>query len=180
MIKIKIGILVGSLRKESYNRMIAKYIIKNYSDLADLEIIEIDQFPLFNEDLEASPPEVIDESRKHIKTLDGIIVITPEYNYSIPGPLKNALDWFSRDNYPLMGKPYFIMGGSTGTMGTVRAQLVVREILNSGAFKMKSVSNNEFLIANIQENIDEDGNLTSTRTIKKLDGKMKELINLMG
>ena len=177
---MKIGIIVGSLRKESYNRKIADYIVKNYSDLADLEIIEIKDFPLFNEDLEGdNTPEIISSTRANLKEKDGVIIVTPEYNYTIPGPLKNALDWFSRDNLPLMKKPYMLMGASMGSIGTARAQLNVREILNSTAFKMYSLPNNEFLFANISKNMDEEGNLTNERSVNKLASRMKEFISFV-
>lgn len=171
------GILVGSLRKESYNMKIAKYIVKKYSDKAHFEIVDIKDFPLFNEDLEEDVPEAVLESRKKLKKKDGIIIISPEYNHSIPGVMKNALDWFSRDDYVLMKKPYLLMGASDGTIGTARMQAHIKQILSAGAFQMYSIPKNEFLFARIQDNIDENGDITNERSIKKLDKRIDDFID---
>lgn len=174
MVKKDIGIIVGSMRKDSYNLKIGKYIINNYMDLANYEIIDIKEFPVFNEDLEKDVPKSVLEARNKIKEKDGIIFITPEYNHSIPGGLKNALDWFSRDDYCLMKKPYLLMGASDGTIGTTRSQAHLRQVLNSGAFQMYSISNNEFLFAKVQDKIDENGNIINDYTLKKLNGKLND------
>ncbi len=173
---LNIGILVGSLRVESYNMKIANYIVKKYSDLASFEIVDIKEFPLFNEDLEAELPEPVKMARMKIKEKDGIIIISPEYNHSISGVMKNALDWFSRDDYVLMKKPYLLMGASDGTIGTARMQGHLRQVLNSGAFRMYSMPYNEFLFARVQDNIDENGNITNEGTIKRLDKKIEDFI----
>lgn len=174
---LNFGILVGSLRKESYNMKIAKYIIKRYSHKANFEILDIKDFPLFNEDLEDKIPEAVLETRKKTKEKDGIIFISPEYNHSIPGVMKNALDWFSRDDYALMKKPYLLMGASDGSIGTARMQAHIKTILNAGAFQMYSPPSNELLFARIQDNIDGDGNLTNEGSIKRLDKKIDSFID---
>ena len=174
-----IGIIVGSLRKESYNMKLAKYIVDRYRDLANFKIIEIGDMPLFNEDLEDDLPKSVWKARREIEDKDGIIFITPEYNYSISGVLKNALDWFSRDDYVLMRKPYIVMGASNGSIGTTRAQSDLRKILNSGAFKMYSLSGNEFLFARIQDKMNEDGDLIDEGTIKRLDKRIDEFIKFI-
>lgn len=173
---IKIGILVGSLRKESYNMKIAKVIAKNYSNQAEFEIVDIKDFPLFNEDLEENVPEAVLKARKQIKEKDGIIIISPEYNYSISGVLKNALDWFSRDDYVMRRKPYILMGASSGSIGTARMHGHLMQVLNSVAFQMYSMSGNEFLFARIQDNMDEEGNITNQKTIERLDRKINDFI----
>lgn len=170
------GIIVGSLRKESYNMKVANYIVKKYSDKANFEIIDIKDFPLFNQDLEDNVPEAVLKARKKTKEKDGIIIISPEHNHSVPGVMQNALDWFSRDDYAMMKKPYLLMGASDGSIGTARMQGHIRQVLNSGAFQMYSMPYNEFLFARIQDNIDEDGNLTNEYTIKKLDRRIDEFI----
>ncbi|HHV38480.1 MAG TPA: NAD(P)H-dependent oxidoreductase [Tepidimicrobium sp.] len=176
---VRIGILVGSLRKDSYNMKIARYIMKNYKDKAYFQIIDIEDFPLFNEDLEDNVPRPILHARGQIKNKDGIIIISPEYNHSIPGVLKNALDWFSRDDYVMMKKPYMLMGASSGGIGTARMQGHLRQVLNSGAFQMYSMPNNEFLFARIQDHMDEDGNLTNQSTIKKLDNRIDSFLQFI-
>ena len=175
-----IGILVGSLRKDSYNMKIARYIAANYEDRASFEVVDIANFPLFNEDLEDNVPDPVLHARKQIKEKDGIIIISPEYNHSISGVMKNALDWFSRDDYVMMKKPYLLMGASDGSIGTARMQGHLRQVLNSGAFQMYSMPNNEFLCARIQDNMDKDGNLTNPRTITKLNNRIDDFIQFIG
>lgn len=173
---INFGIIVGSLRKESYNMKVAKYIVRNYSDKATFEIIDIKDFPLFNQDLEDNVPEPVLKARKKVKEKDGIIFVSPEHNHSVPGVMQNALDWFSRDDYVMMKKPYLLMGASDGSIGTTRMQGHIRQVLNSGAFQMYSMPYNEFLFARIQDNMDEDGNLTNEGTIERLDKKIDNFI----
>ncbi len=165
---IKFGIVVGSLRKESYNMKVAEYIVKKYGEKANFEIIDIKDFPLFNQDLEDNVPEAILTARKKVKEKDGIIFVSPEHNHSVPGVMQNALDWFSRDDFVMMKKPYLLMGASDGSIGTARMQGHMRQVLNSGAFQMYGMPK-EFLFARIQDNLDEDGNLTNEYTMEKLD-----------
>ncbi len=174
---LNFGILVGSLRKESYNMKIAKYIVKRYSDKANFEIIDIKDFPLFNQDLEDDVPKPVLESRKEIKEKDGVIIVSPEHNYSVPGVLQNALDWLSRDDYVMMKKPYLLMGASDGSIGTARMQAHIKQILSAGAFQMYSLPYNELLFARIQDNMDENGDLTNKKSIKKLDKKIYDFID---
>ena len=174
---LSFGILVGSLRKESFNMKIAKYIIKRYSDLANFEIVDIRDFPLFNQDLEKDVPESVLEARRKIKEKDGLIIVSPEHNHSIPGVMQNALDWFSRDDFVMMKKPYLLMGASDGTIGTARMQAQIKQVLSSGAFQMYSPPYNQLLFARIQDNIDKDGNLTNEGTIKRLDKKVDDFIH---
>lgn len=173
----KVGIIIGSLRKDSYNRKLGEYIIEKYRKLAEFTEISIEKFPLFNEDLENNIDREVIMAKELIKEQDGVIIISPEYNYSIPGPLKNALDWFSRKDYPLMKKPYLLMGASSGSIGTARCQRDLREVLNSGAFKMYSPPANEFLLARIQDKTDEEGNLIDPETIKRLDKKIESFLD---
>lgn len=172
---IDFGIIVGSLRKESYNMKVANYIVKNYSDKANFEIVDIKDFPLFNQDLEDDVPKAVLKARKIIKEKDGIIFVSPEHNHTVPGVMQNALDWFSRDDYVMMKKPYMLIGASDGSIGTARMQGHLRQSLNSGAFQMYGLPK-EFLLARIQDNIDEDGNLTNEYTIKKLGKTIDDFI----
>lgn len=174
---LNFGILVGSLRKKSYNKKIARYIIKRYSEKANFEIVDIKDFPLFNQDLEDDVPDPVLNARKKIKEKDGVIIISPEHNYSIPGVLQNAIDWFSRDDYVMMKKPYLLMGASNGSIGTARMQAHIKQVLSAGAFQMYSPPRNELLFARIQDNMDENGNLTNEDSIKRLDKKIDDFID---
>jgi len=124
--------LVGSLRQGSYNRMIADTL----PELAPAGVIitaapSIAGIPLYDADLQNKgfPPDVLALAAA-IQAADGVIIVTPEYNYSVPGVLKNAIDWLSRlSPQPLAGKPLAIQSASMGVMGGVRAQYHLRQIL---------------------------------------------------
>lgn len=176
-IMLKFGIIVGSLRKESYNMKVAEYLVRRYKDKADFEIVDIKDFPLFNQDLEDDVPQPVLDARKKIDGKDGVIIVSPEHNHSIPGVMQNALDWFSRDDYVMMKKPYLLMGASDGSIGTARMQAQIKQVLSSGAFQMYSPPYNQLLFARIQDNMDEDGNITNEGSIKRLDKKIDDFID---
>ena len=176
---MKIAVLVGSLRKDSYNMKIARYIQERYKDDMEFNIVDLGSYPVFNEDLEKNVPENIKKDREDIKSSDGVLIVTPEYNHSIPGGLKNALDWYSRDNFCMMKKPYLLMGASTGSIGTARSQAHLRQVLNAGAFQMYSFPGNEFLFANVQDKLDDDGNIVDEGTLTRLDKRIKEFKNFI-
>jgi chromate reductase, NAD(P)H dehydrogenase (quinone) len=127
-----IGILglAGSLRRASYNRGALRAAQKLVPENASIEIFELDDIPLFNQDLENSLPSAVADLKEKVRSAHAILFVTPEYNYSVPGVLKNAVDWASRpfgDN-AWDGKPVAIMGASIGTTGTARAQYHLRQM----------------------------------------------------
>lgn len=172
---MKIGIIVGSIRKESYNLKLAEYLIDRFKDIR-FSLIDIKNMPMFSEDIEDQKIDIVDKNRKLIKESDALIIISPEYNGSIPGVLKNSLDWFSRKEYPFMNKPYMLMGATIGNLGTIKVQAELRELFDTAAYKMVGIPNNEFGISKIQEKI-EDDKIVDERTIEKIDERMKEFIN---
>src|SRR4030065_1292181 len=118
----------GSLRKNSYNKALLRAAMELLPTDAKLEIFDLEGIPPFNQDFETQMPEKVKEFKAKIKEADGTLIATPEYNYSIPGVLKNAIDWASRphgDN-AFDGKPVAIMGASVGMLGTDRAQYDLR------------------------------------------------------
>ena len=131
----KVVAICGSLRKESYNKALLKFIIDNVTEGMDIEVIPIDEFPLFNEDTEREGMNpAVKRAREKVRSSDGLIIISPEYNSSIPGVLKNAVDWISRkdeEGYPFSKKPIMIGGATTGLMGTARAQKELRAVLHN-------------------------------------------------
>jgi len=131
---MKLITFVGSLRQNSYNMGVAKYIQEHTGENIDLEIINI-ELPYFDEDLEANKPQVVLDFLAKVETADAFLFVTPEYNHSIPGGLKNAIDWASRGDY-LTGKPALIMGASPSAIGAERAQLHLRQILDTKAMKV--------------------------------------------
>lgn len=121
----------GSLRRGSYNRGLLWAAAESLPDGVSLEVCELDRIPHFNADvLAAGDPPAVHEFKEAIRDADALLIATPENNYSIPGVLKNALDWASRPNKAsvLRGKPVGIIGASTGEGGTVRAQLALRQV----------------------------------------------------
>lgn len=128
---IRVFGISGSLRKGSYNTALLRAAKELAPEGMQIEIYEgLGAIPPYNEDVrEQGWPEPVRELRERIAAADALLVVTPEYNYSIPGVLKNAIDWASRPpNPPMAGKPAAIMGASGGNFGTARAQLHLRQI----------------------------------------------------
>ena len=119
---------VGSLRNGSYNRALLRVAADLVPKDVKLDIFDLEGIPPFNQDLENSMPEIVKEFKAKIRSADAILIATPEHNYSIPGVLKNAIDWASRpygDN-SFDGKPVAVMSASTGMLGGARAQYQLR------------------------------------------------------
>jgi chromate reductase len=119
----------GSLRKDSYNKALLRAALELVPAGVELEIFDLEGIPVFNQDLENQPNEKVREFKAKIRAADAILIATPEYNYSIPGVLKNAIDCASRpygDN-SFEHKPVAIMGASPGMLGTARAQMHLRQ-----------------------------------------------------
>ncbi|MBP6116665.1 MAG: NAD(P)H-dependent oxidoreductase [Neisseriaceae bacterium] len=126
----KIAVLVGSLRQESYNRQVAKALIKLMPAHFQAEIVEIGQLPLYNQDADANVSAGVMAFKNTIAAADAVLVVTPEYNRGIPAPLKNALDQGSRPwgQNSWQGKPAGLVGVSTGNIGTALAQQQLRGV----------------------------------------------------
>lgn len=125
----KIAVIVGSLRKESYNRKIANELTRLAEGNLDLEIVEIGNLPLYNEDLDDNPPQEWTEFREKIKDSAGILIISPEYNRTIPGALKNAVDVGSRPYGSSVwpGKPGAVITSSVSPLGGLAANHHIRQ-----------------------------------------------------
>jgi chromate reductase len=158
--KIKILGIAGSLRKDSYNKMVLKAAQALAPEDTEIEIFDIAGIPLFNQDEERNPPSKVAEFKKRIHAADGILFVTPEYNYSVPGVLKNAIDWASRPygESAWNGKPVALMGASIGTLGTARAQYHLRQMFVF--LNMYAVNQPEVMIANASQKFDNEGNLS--------------------
>jgi chromate reductase len=127
----KIVVIVGSLRKESINRKLAEALAKLAKPGTQFTFARIDDLPLFSQDLEPSPPASVIRLRGEVQAAAGVLIVTPEYNRSIPGVLKNAIDWASRPygKNSFDGKPTAALGTSQGAVGTAAAQQHLRSIL---------------------------------------------------
>lgn len=174
---LKIIAIVGSNRKESYNKKLAGYMQKRYQMKAEIEILPIEKLPMYNQDDELTPPEIVTEIKKQVAESDGVLIVTPEYNHSVPAFLKNAIDWFSRVDKVMVNKPVMIVGSSPGVLGTARAQMHLRQILNSPGIAALTLPGNEVFIGAVNEKIDESGNLIHEPTIQFLDSVMDNYLN---
>lgn len=126
-----VAVIVGSLRKESFNRKMAKAMIALAPATLKLEIVEIGQLPHFNQDFEADPPQEVKDFKGRIEQSDAVLFVTPEYNRSVPGVLKNAIDVASRPygKSAWSGKPAAIFSLSPGAVGAFGANHHLRQSL---------------------------------------------------
>jgi chromate reductase len=152
----------GSLRKSSLNRYLLDAVRDTLPSIARMSIFEDLDFPIFNDDL-VDPPGVV-QLKAAIASADGVVFATPEYNYSIPGGLKNALDWISRppDLSPMRGKPVGLIGAASGMSGTIRAQTHMRQMLLYS--DSPCLSQPEVLIPRAHERFDAEGRVTDPST----------------
>src|SRR4029453_18463879 len=127
----KIAVIVGSLRRDSINRKLAEALAKLAGPKLEFTYVRIDDLPLFNQDLEPNPPAAVTRIKGQIESADGVLVVTPEYNRSIPGVLKNAIDWASRPygKNSFNGKPTAAIGASGGAIGTAAGPPHLRTLL---------------------------------------------------
>ena len=160
--------LVGTNSKKSTNRQLLQYMQKHFADKADIELLEIKDIPIFNKPADKKVPEQILKIAEKIEAADGVIIGTPEYDHSIPAVLMSALAWLSYGIYPLLNKPVMITGASYGTLGSSRAQLQLRQILNSPEINA-NVLPDEFLLSHSLQAFDKEGNLNDLDTFQKLD-----------
>jgi chromate reductase len=162
--------LVGSLRKDSFNLNLVKTMQERYNEKLEIKIADIDGLPYFNQDDENNPSKVVTAFKRQIANADGILIATPEYNWSIPSVLKNALDWLSRVDKVLINKPVMIVGASTGMAGTLRAQIHLRQILSSTGLSARVLppGGNEVLI-NFADQKFSNGKLVDEPTLIFMD-----------
>lgn len=164
MANYKIGIIVGSLRKEAWSRKLAKALIALAPPSLSFEIIEISQLTLFNQDEEASPPASWVEFKKQIQAVDGVLFVTPEYNRSIPGALKNALDIASRPygQSAWDGKPGAVVSLSVGAPGGFGANQHLRQCFVF--LNIPCMQQPEAYIGQVGNLFDEQGKLNNEST----------------
>ena len=138
--------MIGTNAKKSTNRQLVTYMQQAFADLAEIEILEIDQVPMFNETEDQTNSEVIQTLNQKILAADGVIIATPEHNHSIPSALKSVLEWLSFNLHPFDGKPVMIVGASYDVQGSSRAQLHLRQILDAPGVNATVMPGNEFLL----------------------------------
>lgn len=169
--------IAGSLRKGSYNRAALRAAVTLVPSGSTLEIVDLDGIPPFNEDHEQEFPARAREFKAKVLAADAILIVTPEYNYSVPGVLKNAIDWASRPygTSAWSAKPVGIMGASVGTLGTARAQYHLRQMFVF--LNMFPLNQPEVMIANVADKFDEQGNLKDPKTSEKITELLEALVD---
>ena len=169
--------IAGSLRRDSYNRAALRAAQQLTPENTRIEIFDIDGLPGFSQDFEAEPPAKVIEMKQRIRSADAILFVTPEYNYSVPGVLKNAIDWASRPygDSAWSGKPVAVMGASVGMLGSARAQYHLRQMFVF--LNMYPVNQPEVMISSAAKRFDEQGNLTDDTTKKLIRQLLEELVN---
>lgn len=174
--KLRILGISGSLRKESFNTAALRAAIELCPDEAGIEICEIGNLPLFDQDFEQDPPSVVKEFKEIVAAADAILFSTPEYNYSVPGVLKNAIDCGSRPygHSAWDGKPTAIIGASGGAIGTARAQYDLRKMMVF--LNMFPINKPEVMIGNCADKFDAEGNLTDETTRQFIRQMLEALI----
>lgn len=171
--------LVGSNAKSSTNRMLLQYIKKAFADKAEIELVEIGEFPLFNKPAFDQLPQIVREVANKIEASHGVIISTPEYDHTIPAALNNALAWFSYGIYPFVDKPVMITGASYGVLGSSRAQQHLRQILDAPELKARIMPSSEFLLGHSLQAFDDKGDLVSDESKIKLAKLFEEYISFI-
>jgi chromate reductase len=171
--------IAGSLRAGSYNRAALRAAQQLGPDGVRLDTFDIDGLPGFNQDNEQQPPQKVVELKQRIRAADAVLLVTPEYNYSVPGVLKNAIDWASRPygDSAWNGKPAAVMGASVSTLGTARAQYHLRQMFVF--LNVPAVLQPEVMIAKAPEQFDAQGNLTNPDTKKLITDLLAALVRLV-
>jgi chromate reductase len=175
---IRILGFAGSLRKGSYNRALLRVVAELMPKNAVFEVFDLEGIPPFNQDLETQQPAKVKDFKAKVKAADAILIATPEYNYSIPGILKNAIDWASRP-YPdnaFNDKPVAMMGASTGMLGTARAQYHLRQCFVF--LNIHTVNKPEVMVNHAPEKFDADGRLKDEKARERIAELIDSLIAL--
>lgn len=168
--------IAGSLRKQSWNRGTLRAAQQLVPDGVEVKIFELDGLPLYNQDEEAHPTPKVIALKAAIRAANAILIVTPEYNYSVPGVLKNAIDCASRPygDSAWSGKPVAILGASVSALGTARAQYHLRQMFVF--LDMHPLNQPEVMIAGAQDKFDALGNLTDEKTRELIRKQLVKLV----
>lgn len=170
--------LSGSLRKDSYNTALLRAFKEQAPEGVTIEIADIRTLGLYDQDAEGSFPDEATSLKERIKAADGILIATPEYNRSIPGVLKNAIDWTSRpygDN-AWTGKPVYVVGASIGPIGTAVAQYEVKKIM---LYLNALVLGQPEFYCGVAQSKFEDGDLVEGETKKHIDSSLAAFLSFI-
>lgn len=171
--------IVGSAAEVSTNRQLLNFIKKQYKKEFTLELVEIKDFPLFNQEEDQTQSPAIQRLNRQLLMADGVIIATPEHNHTVTAGLKSLLEWLSFKIHPLENKPVMIVGASYYDQGTSRAQLHLRQILDAPGVNALVMPGNEFLLGKAKEAFDEAGDLIDTRTVAFLDATINSFLQFI-
>ncbi len=159
----RVAALCGSRRTGSYNQSLLNALIERAPEGLEFVQVDIRDFPFFSQDDESDPPRAVREAKTLVQGCDCVLLVSPEYDFGVPGYLKNAVDWLSRPfgDRTLVGRPMAVCGASTGSMGTIRGQLHWRQ--SWYYFKAPVFSEAELTVAFSRESFDDEGRLVSER-----------------
>ena len=160
---MEICAISGSLREQSFNTKLLRAAARLAGDTMTIEVIRLNDIPLYNgdDDTPDTQPQAVLDLAARLRTADGLVISTPEYNYSISGVLKNTIDWLSRvKGQPFNGKPVGILGAAAGQIGSARAQYHLRQVLVG--LNPRVMNRPEFFMSAAHTRFDDQGNLTDT------------------
>lgn len=171
--------IVGTNSDHSTNRQLLQFMKNHFSSKAEIEIVEIKDIPVFNKPENKDIPEIVQAMADKIDDADGVIISTPEYDHAVTASLMNALSWLSYGIFPFVDKPVMITGASYGTLGSSRAQLHLRQILDAPELKARIMPSSEFLLSHSLQAFDEENNLTNVEQIEKLDRLFEDFLTFV-
>lgn len=171
---MKLVAILGTNSDRSTNRKLLQFMIKHFTDQAEIELLEIKDLPAFNEPADKQAPASVATFSDKIMQADGVIISTPEYDHTIPAPLSSALEWIAYTSRALINKPTMIVGASLGLLGSSRAQAHLRQILNAPELKARIMPGIEFLLGHSEQAFDAEGNLVYEEKVKELEENFAE------
>lgn len=171
--------IVGTNSDHSTNRQLLQFMKNHFSSKTEIEIVEIKDMPVFNKPENKDIPEIVQTMADKIDGADGVIISTPEYDHAVTASLMNALSWLSYGIFPFVDKPVMITGASYGTLGSSRAQLHLRQILDAPELKARIMPSSEFLLSHSLQAFDEENNLTNVEQTEKLDRLFEDFLTFV-
>jgi len=182
MEKVKITAIIGSLRRDSYNRQLAMEAARILKGEAEFELLDYSDVPLMNQDIEYPAPDAVRRVRGIVKSSDGIWFFSPEYNHSFPGVLKNLIDWLSRpisdsEGQVLKGKPAAVSGITLGMSGTGIAQDHLVTLISF--LDMKVMNQPRLTIPNAKQQTDADGRLALSSSAPLLENQARAFLGFV-
>jgi chromate reductase len=179
MAKPHLAVIVGSNRRDSINRKLAQALTKLGADKFDASFVRIDDLPMFNQDLEGNLPAEVVRFKTELARADGVLIVTPEHDRSIPAVLKNAVDWGARPwgKNSWTGKPAFITGTSPGAIGSALAQQHLRSVMTGLGMILQG---GEAYVTFKPDLVDDQGNIGDESTRKFLQGFLDQFASLVG